>query len=224
MLDWLPHHERGPNSQPVLGSRGRSAPLSLARVTAAGFPAPMAPLSYSLVVRPFLETFFSGPGPIFRPWYGYLYLASEPNDLPPSIIPEVSPAVLSRLTTQQLLDRARHLASQPVIARESLAAACESLACLEGGEALTECRRTLDEIALRMCEGGVLDSINSLYLLNDDELDDYVMDPQIYVDAIRARSEKFADVADREPPEILDGRTLAYGSWPRRGGIHVGHR
>ena len=224
MLDWLPHHERGPNSHPVLDTRGRSASLSLARVTTGGFPSPMAPLSYSLVVRPFLETFFSGPGPIFLPWYGYLYLASEPIDLPPSIIPEVPPATLSRLTTQQLLDRARQLANQTVIARESLAAACDGLACFEAGEALVECRRALDEIASRMCDGGVLDSINSLYLLNDDELDDYVMDPQIYVDAIRARSDLFADVADREPPETLDGRTLAYGSWPRRGGIHVGLR
>ncbi len=220
MLDWLPHHERGQISHPVLGTRDRGTRLVLARVSNTGFPDPMTPLSYSMVVRPFLEAYIIRKDVLmYRPWYGYLYVTSDAVDLPPSVVPGVTNVKVSRLTTQQLLVRARTMASQSVIARSSLAAAALGLANFEAGPAAVECRRALDEIALRMCEGGVLDTVDALQLLNDDELDDYVTDPQIYLEALRARAALFADVADREPPEGLDPSTPAYGRWPRRGGI-----
>ena len=222
MLDWLPHNERGQNSHPVLGSRERSVPLLLARVAEDSWPLPLEPLSYSLVVRPFLESIIASQDhTLCRAWYGYMYVSPNVVDLPPSIVTPYQTAKLRILTTQQLLDRARLLANQTVIERSSFTTAILGLANFEFGEALAECRRALDEIALRMCEGGVLDTIDSLYMLNNDELDDYINDPQIFIEALRARGGLWHDVADREPPEILDARTLPFGLWPRRGGIRV---
>jgi pyruvate,water dikinase len=79
-----------------------------------------------------------------------------------------------------------------------------------------EQRLALRELGRRMVEGGHLATIESIFMLLDDELDDFVADPAKYATTIADRERAYLDLFELEPPFVLDGAPPPLSAWPRR--------
>ena len=220
MLDWLPHNERG---HVHVGLARHLAP------TRAGMPmvvvespsGPVTPLAYSLIVLPYVEAVSAAnPGrddsSLVRAWYGYLYVTTDAVVLPePSAhrCPVIEPQDVPQ---DELIAIARTTSRHPAFLAASLAEAVTNLVGGHGGECIQRCHAALAELGGRFAAARLLDTPESIMMINDDELEDFAGDPATYTEAIRARSALFADVAAHAPPASLDIKTPAFVRWSRR--------
>jgi hypothetical protein len=220
MLDWLPHNERGHvhvGSPRHLATARASAPMTV--VEAPG--GPVTPLVYSLIVLPYVEAVSAAnPGvdglSLVRAWYGYLYVSTENVALPEPSAHRCPVVEFERATPVELISIARATSQHPKVEATSLVGAVADLLGGEGGDCVRCCRTALAELGRRFAHDGLLDTPESIMMINDDELDDFVADPAMYSEAIRARSALFADVAGHQPPLLLDSKAPSFARWVKR--------
>jgi rifampicin phosphotransferase len=86
-----------------------------------------------------------------------------------------------------------------------------------------EGRLVLRELGRRMAERGVLDSIEQVFMLNDDELDRFVTEPAPFVETLREREQGYLGLFDLEPPFIVYREPPPLSQWRRRADRHVEH-
>jgi phosphohistidine swiveling domain-containing protein len=82
-----------------------------------------------------------------------------------------------------------------------------------------EAKLAMMEVGRRQVEAGLLDNAQQVFMLLDDEVDAFLVDPASMVDAIRERDASFAVLATLEPPYIvkLEEGVPPISSWPTRG-------
>jgi phosphohistidine swiveling domain-containing protein len=72
-------------------------------------------------------------------------------------------------------------------------------------KAVHEQRMALRELGRRATGQGALDHLRQVFMLLDDELDDFVADPAAFTDRIRERETAWLMLWDREPPYFVEG-------------------
>ena len=72
-------------------------------------------------------------------------------------------------------------------------------------KAVHEQRMALRELGRRATEEGALDHLQQVFMLVDDELDDFVADPSAFTGRIREREAAWRMLWDREPPYFVEG-------------------
>ncbi len=63
---------------------------------------------------------------------------------------------------------------------------------------------------------GVLDSVEQIFMLFADELDDYLADPAKFADIVRERERGYLALFDYKPPFVVAGEVPALDTWARR--------
>ena len=79
-----------------------------------------------------------------------------------------------------------------------------------------EQRMALRELGRRMAEAGHLDSVESVFLLTDGELDAFVADPASFADVVREREADYSSLFALEPPFIVHETVPPLSQWRRR--------
>jgi pyruvate,water dikinase len=79
-----------------------------------------------------------------------------------------------------------------------------------------EIRLALRELGRRAVERGHLDSIEQIFMLVNDELDDFVADASQFTDVVRQREKEYLELFDIEPPFIVYREVPPVSSWKRR--------
>lgn len=79
-----------------------------------------------------------------------------------------------------------------------------------------EVRVVIDELGKRMVGRGIVDAPERVCMLLDDELEAFVEDPAPFADTIRARHERFVELAQRQEPFILYKESPNPDDWPLR--------
>lgn len=79
-----------------------------------------------------------------------------------------------------------------------------------------EIRLPARELGRRGVESGALDSIEQIFMLFADELDDYLADPAKYTDIVRERERNYLELFDFKPPFVVAGDVPALDTWERR--------
>jgi pyruvate,water dikinase len=72
-------------------------------------------------------------------------------------------------------------------------------------KAVHEQRMALRELGRRATEDGALDDPRQVFMLLDEELDEFVADPSAFTDRIREREAAWRRLWDREPPYFVEG-------------------
>jgi pyruvate,water dikinase len=72
-----------------------------------------------------------------------------------------------------------------------------------------------------MTDLGHLQHYRQIYMLTEDELDDYFADPAAHRDAVVQRERDYLGLYDLEPPYIVDGEAPPLGTWKRKADIMV---
>lgn len=92
--------------------------------------------------------------------------------------------------------------------------------------AVHEIRLPMYELGRRMVARERLDSARQVFLLLNEELDDFIEDPDSMTATIRERERDFAVLAELQDPFIINGEVPALGDWPVRESsaapVHVG--
>ena len=84
--------------------------------------------------------------------------------------------------------------------------------------ALHEARQTFRELARRHVESGDLRDVRHLFMLRDEEVEQFVADPAAFTDTLAERYQQWITLWDLEPPFfIVDGEVPPISTWPRRG-------
>jgi pyruvate,water dikinase len=86
-----------------------------------------------------------------------------------------------------------------------------------------EAKLALMEVGHRMVADGVLDDPQQIFMLLDDEVDDFLADPASMVATIRDREATFARLQTLEPPYIVkrEEGVPPISTWPKRGAREV---
>lgn len=79
-----------------------------------------------------------------------------------------------------------------------------------------EVRVVIDELGKRMVNRGIVDAPEHVCMLLDDELNDFVADPQAFADTIRSRQQRFVELGQRQEPFILYNEPPNPDAWPER--------
>ncbi|MBY4572725.1 phosphoenolpyruvate-utilizing protein [Gordonia paraffinivorans] len=79
-----------------------------------------------------------------------------------------------------------------------------------------EIRLPARELGRRGVESGALDSIEQIFMLFADELDDYLADPTRFTDIVRERERSYLELFDFKPPFVVAGDVPALDAWERR--------
>jgi pyruvate,water dikinase len=79
-----------------------------------------------------------------------------------------------------------------------------------------EVRVAIHELGRRMVERGVIDAPERAFMLLDDELEDFVADPDSFADAIRQRFERFEQLAAKQEPHNIFRVVPDIDTWPDR--------
>jgi phosphohistidine swiveling domain-containing protein len=81
-----------------------------------------------------------------------------------------------------------------------------------------EAKLALMEVGTRLVADGVLDNVQQIFLLLDDEVDEFLTDPAAMVDTIREREAIFSELQTLEPPYIikLEEGVPPVSSWRKR--------
>lgn len=84
-----------------------------------------------------------------------------------------------------------------------------------------EAKLALMEVGHRMVADGVLDDAQQVFMLLDDEVDDFLADPASMTATIRERDAAFRQLATLEPPYIvkLEEGVPPISMWPKRKGV-----
>ncbi|WP_397519061.1 PEP-utilizing enzyme [Rhodococcus pyridinivorans] len=79
-----------------------------------------------------------------------------------------------------------------------------------------EIRLPARELGRRGVESGALDSIEQIFMLFADELDDYLGDPARFTDIVRERERSYLELFDFKPPFVVARDVPALDTWERR--------
>ncbi|MHC6214437.1 PEP-utilizing enzyme [Rhodococcus ruber] len=79
-----------------------------------------------------------------------------------------------------------------------------------------EIRLPARELGRRGVNAGVLDSVEQIFMLFADELDDYLADPAKFADIVRERERGYLALFDYKPPFVVAGEVPALDTWARR--------
>lgn len=79
-----------------------------------------------------------------------------------------------------------------------------------------EVRVAIDELGKRMVARDIVNEPNDVCMLLDDELEDFVADPESFAETIRDRVERFEQLGERQEPFILYKERPDPDSWPLR--------
>lgn len=79
-----------------------------------------------------------------------------------------------------------------------------------------EMRMCFDELGRRAAAGGHLADAKHIYMLLEDEVDDFVTDPAAFTMAISQRKIAFDQLFDLEPPFIVNGVCPPLSEWARK--------
>lgn len=82
--------------------------------------------------------------------------------------------------------------------------------------ALHEMRMCFDELGLRMVASGHLAHPKQIYMLVEDELDDFFADPASFSTVLAEREADYLELYKLEPPYIVDGAAPPLTEWVRR--------
>lgn len=82
--------------------------------------------------------------------------------------------------------------------------------------AVHEVRMAVRELGKRAVERGYLDRPTQVTMLLDEELDDFVQDPEALAETVKAREQQYLELEGLQEPFILDGSVPPISSWPKR--------
>ena len=82
--------------------------------------------------------------------------------------------------------------------------------------AIHEARMAFDELGRRKAESGQLADAKQIYMLLESELDDFVSDPGAFTATLAERQADFAELADLEPPFIVNTTCPPLSEWRHR--------
>lgn len=84
---------------------------------------------------------------------------------------------------------------------------------------LNEGKVALMELGQRLVERGVLDHPQQIFMLLDEEIDEYLVDPGAWLDTLREREADWLHLHELEPPYIIDARegVPPISTWKPRG-------
>jgi phosphohistidine swiveling domain-containing protein len=93
---------------------------------------------------------------------------------------------------------------------------------------LHEQRLAARELGRRAEADGHIDRLEHVFMLKDDELDEFVVYPEAWGAVLREREERYLELFDLEPPFIVAGEVPPLSEWERRGTtrdhVHAGDR
>ncbi len=84
-----------------------------------------------------------------------------------------------------------------------------------------EIRAALLELGRRKVAAGALDHPQQIFMLLDDELDHFRHEPAAFTETLRQREREMAELAELDPPFIVNGSVAPLSQWPRKADIHV---
>jgi pyruvate,water dikinase len=79
-----------------------------------------------------------------------------------------------------------------------------------------EMRMCFEELGRRAAAGGHLADAKHIYMLLEDEVDDFVVDPAAFTMAISQRKVAFDQLFDLEPPFVVNGVCPPLSEWARK--------
>ncbi|MFC9763589.1 PEP-utilizing enzyme [Rhodococcus jostii] len=79
-----------------------------------------------------------------------------------------------------------------------------------------EIRLPARELGRRGVEAGALDSVEQIFMLFADELDDYLTDPTAFTEIVREREKSYIKLFDVKPPFVVSEEVPALENWERR--------
>jgi rifampicin phosphotransferase len=85
--------------------------------------------------------------------------------------------------------------------------------------ALHEVRMCFDEIGRRMVAAGHLDHARQIYMLTEDELDDYLAEPAAMKAQLAERERDYLALYELDPPYIVEGSAAPLSQWARKGTV-----
>ena len=106
------------------------------------------------------------------------------------------------------LEMALASTSLSVPARERTKATCVAV--------VNEVRMAIRELGRRGVERGLYSRPEDVMMLMNDELDDYVADPESFRDVIAARLADYEELFELDPPFIIAADPAPLSQWPRR--------
>lgn len=80
-----------------------------------------------------------------------------------------------------------------------------------------ELRLTARELGRRAVDAGTLATVDHVFMLKADELDEFLAYPHAFTALAAEREVQYLELFDLEPPFILDGEVPPLADWPRRG-------
>lgn len=83
---------------------------------------------------------------------------------------------------------------------------------------INEAKVAFMELGQRMVDRGLLDNRQAVFMLTDEELDDFLLDPASFVTTIGKREQIFRELHTVDPPYIVDVRNGVppISQWPKR--------
>ena len=84
-----------------------------------------------------------------------------------------------------------------------------------------EMRVCFDELGRRMTEAGHIDNPKQIYMLLEDEVDTFVVDPGSFSTTLSERNDDFAELLDLVPPFIVSVECPPISEWDRRSDVSV---
>lgn len=88
-------------------------------------------------------------------------------------------------------------------------------------KAVHEMRLALREVGRRHVEAGHLDTVEQIFMLADEEVDDFLERPADFTDELRSRERDYLELFELEPPFVVVGAPPPLSEWPRRGATVV---
>ncbi|GAC49508.1 PEP-utilizing enzyme, partial [Gordonia aichiensis] len=79
-----------------------------------------------------------------------------------------------------------------------------------------ELRLCANELGKRYAEKGALASPRQIYMLFDNEIDDFLANPGNYTETVADRERGYLDMFDRTPPFVVDGTPPPVSEWALR--------
>ncbi len=84
-----------------------------------------------------------------------------------------------------------------------------------------EIRVCFDELGRRMVAAGHLAHVKQIYMLLQDEMDDFLADPASFSATVAEREADFAKLATLEPPFIVNTTCPPLSEWPRKADLPI---
>ena len=82
-----------------------------------------------------------------------------------------------------------------------------------------EARLAARALGARHVEAGHLDAVGQVFMLKDDELDEFVTYPRAFTQLVREREQQYLALFELEPPFIVVGTVPPLDEWPRRDAV-----